>query len=123
MKNIYLNCIEEEKEIKCPIKKDKLIGILSESGEKFCLSQFTESKGVLKFENVLDIIINYENVEKKNIILSITKLLTKSVKKNSFIALETNTDEDIQIITTNYFNFTFNPNYFIYSKNTQPSMR
>ena len=113
MKNIYLNCIEEEKEIKCPIKKDKLIGILSESGEKFCLSQFTESKGVLKFENVLDIIINYENVEKKNIVLSITKLLTKSVKKNSFIALETNTDEDIQIITTNYFNFTFNPNYVI----------
>jgi hypothetical protein len=67
MKSIYLTCIEEEKEIKCSISKDKLVEILSKSGEKFYLSQLTESEGIQKLENVLDIIINYENVEKKNI--------------------------------------------------------
>ena len=109
MKNIYLNCAEEEKEIKCMISKDKLVGILSKNGEKFYLSQLTESEGILKFENVLDIIINYEHVEKKNIILSIIKLLTQIVEKNNYIVFETNIT-DIQIITTNYFKIALNTN-------------
>ena len=110
MKNIYLDCVEEKKELNCIINKDKLIGILAKGGEKFCLSQLTESEGKLKFESVLDIIINYENVIKKNISLSITKLLTPKVEKNNFIVLETNSTEDIQIISTDYFTITQNSN-------------
>ena len=102
MKNIYLNCIEETKQIKCTIKKDELVGILSKSGEKFCLSQVTKEEGIITFNNVLDIILNYENVDKKNININIIKLLTPKVDKNSLIAFETNID-DIPIITTDYF--------------------
>ena len=110
MKNIYLNCVEEALEIKCTINKDKLVGILSKSGEKFCLSQLTESEGILKLEEVYDITINYENVVKKNINLSITKLLTQKIEKNNYIVFETNTAEDIQSITTDYFTITLNEN-------------
>ena len=108
MKNIYLDCEEETKELRCSIRKDKLVEILTTSGEKFCLSQLTEFEGRLKFENVLDIIINYENVKKSNISLSIKKLLTPKVEKNNFIVFETNITEDIQIISTDYF--ILNPN-------------
>ncbi len=111
MKNIYLNCIERKEKIKCTISKDKLVEILSKNGEKFSLSQFTESEGILKFENVFDIIINYENVIKKNINLSITKLLTRKVEKNNFVVFETKTNEDIHIITTDYFIITPNRSY------------
>ena len=107
-KNLYLSCEQENKELKCTISKDKLIGLLSKSGEKFCLSQLTQEEGLLKFENVLDITINYDKVVKKEINLNITKLLTQSVEKNNYIVFETNITEDIPIITTNYFNL--NPN-------------
>ena len=106
--NIYLSCVEENKEIKCTINKDKLVGILSKSGEKFFLSQVTESAGILKFENVFDITINYDKVVKKNIKLSLTKLLTQSVEKNNYIVFETNIAEEIPVITTDYFKL--NPN-------------
>ena len=102
MKNIYLNCIEETNQIKCTIKKNELVGILSKSGEKFCLSQLTKEEGIITFNNILDIILNYENVDKKNININIIKLLTPKVDKNSLIAFETNID-DIPIITTDYF--------------------
>ena len=52
MKNAYLNCVDGEKEIKCTITKDKLVGILSKSGEKFSLAQLTASEGIIKFDNV-----------------------------------------------------------------------
>jgi len=106
--NIYLSCSEANKEIKCTISKDKLVGILSKSGEKFFLSQVTESAGILKFENVFDITINYDKVVKKNIKLSLTKLLTQSVEKNNYIVFETNIAEEIPVITTDYFKL--NPN-------------
>ena len=102
MKNIYLNCIEETKQIKCTIKKDELVGILSKNGEKFCLSQVTNDEGIITLNNVLDIIINYENVNKKNMNINIIKLLTPKVDKNSLIAFETDI-VDIPIITTDYF--------------------
>ena len=110
MKNIYLNCVIETKEIKCTISKDKLISILSKSGEKLYLSQLTVSEGILKFENVFDIIINYENIVRKDINLSITKLITQKVEKNNFIVFETNAPADLQNLITDYFTLTLNKN-------------
>ena len=74
------------------------------------MSQLTESEGIQTFKNVLDIIINYDKAIKKDINLSITKLLTPIVEKNSFIVFETNAAEDISIITTDYFNINQNKN-------------
>ena len=111
MQNIYLTCTEETNKIECFIRKDRLVEIMSRSGEKFFLSQLVKSEGILTFDNVLDIIINYENVVKKNININITKLLTHKVDKNSFIILETETDIDnIPIITTDYFSINTNKN-------------
>ena len=109
LKNIYLNCLEETKEIKCSISKDKLIGILSQNDNEFYLSQLTESEGILKFENVKAIKIYYSNIKKKDIYLSITKLVTKTVEKNNYIVFETNTT-DIPIITTDLFQIPPNSN-------------
>ena len=110
MKNAYLNCVDGEKEIKCTITKDKLVGILSKSGEKFSLAQLTASEGIIKFDNVFDIEINYPNVVKININLTIIKLLTLTVEKNNFIVFQVNTTEVIQIFISDYFNIVPNRN-------------
>ena len=110
MKNAYLNCLDGEKEIKCTITKDKLVGILSKSGEKFSLAQLTASEGIIKFDNVFDIEINYPNVVKININLTIIKLLTLTVEKNNFIVFQVNTTEVIQIFISDYFNIVPNRN-------------
>jgi hypothetical protein len=109
-KSIYLNCIEEPREIKCSINTNKLLGILSQRKKEFYLSQLTESEGILKFENVNNIRIKSLIEYKKDIYLNITKLLTKKVEKNNYIVFETNITDDIGIITTDYF--TLNPNTF-----------
>ena len=112
-KNIYisLNCKteEKEKEIKCSIEKNKLIGVLSTSGENYGLVQLTESEGVLLFNDVLNITINYEKDKKEDIILNITKLLTSKVDKRNYIVYETNITK-LPEITTDYFNIISNRN-------------
>ena len=102
MEKMYLNCIEESKMIKCSIQKDRLVGILTKSGGKFYLSHLTEEEGILKLNYVFDIIIYYENVEKKNISINKIKLLTHKVDVNNFIAFETDID-NISLVTTDYF--------------------
>ena len=103
IKNIYLDCKGETKEVKCTIKKDNLLKVLSKSGEKFGLSQLTDSNGVMAFSEVSNIVIKYENPVKKQIDINIKKLLTQNVDKNSFFVFETNIS-DISPLTTNYFN-------------------
>ena len=109
-KYIFLNCDEEKKELNCKIKKDKLLEILSYSGEKFLLSQLTYYDGILNFDEVFEITINYENVIKQDIFINITKLMDMNgiynnhylVEKNSYIIFETNIT-DIPKISTDYF--------------------
>ena len=103
MKNIYLNCAEETNEIKCSISKDKLVGILSKSGDEYCLYQLTQSEGILKLENVNNIKIYYSDAQQKIIYSNIIKILTHSVEKNNYVVFETNITNDIPIITTGYF--------------------
>ena len=102
MRNVFLNCSDEKKEIKCKIKRDILFGIFSYSTEKYYLSQLTENEGLLIFDKVSMITFNTKNIQRKSIDLEITKLLTNYIDKNSFIALETNI-EDFPIVTTKNF--------------------
>jgi hypothetical protein len=46
IQNIYLNCTEVANEIKCAMKKDKIVEILSKNGDKFYLAQLTNSEGI-----------------------------------------------------------------------------
>ena len=107
MRSVYLNCSEVSEEIKCSASKDKLVKILSKDGDEFYLSQLTKSEGILKFENVMGIEIYYSNVVKKDIYLNITKLLTQTVEKNSYIVFETNIT-DVQTLTTGTFKIPLN---------------
>ena len=103
LKRIYLDCNDDETEVKCIIKKEKLTQILSYSGEKFYISQMTNSEGILPIESILEITINYINPpEKQDIYIEIKKLLTPIVKINNYIAYETNIT-NIPNITTSYF--------------------
>ena len=110
-KYIFLNCNGETKELNCKIKKDKLLEILSYSSEKFLLSQLIDSEGILNFDEVFEITINYLNITKKEIFINITKLIDMNeghndyplIEKNSYIIFETNIS-DIPKIFTNYFN-------------------
>ena len=102
MKKINLECNEQEKQIICNINKDKLLEILSYNGENFYLAQLTNSEGLYIYDSVLNITINYNKIEKKDIYINITKILTEFTEKNNFIVYETNIT-DINKITTDYF--------------------
>ena len=110
IQSIYLNCTEETKEIKCTLQKNKLVEILSKNGDKYYLAQLSNSEGIITFNNVLDIIINYESITKKIININITNLLTTKVERNSFIVLETNNTDNIPAMITDYFSITPNRN-------------
>ena len=109
IKNIILDCKEKTTEIICTFKKDKILEILSYNLEEFYLYQLTETEGMLKFDNVFEIIFIYNNVNKKDIYLSINKLLTPKIQKNNFIVYETNITEASRI-TSDYFNIKQNTN-------------
>ena len=102
MKNIILDCDEESELLKCKLSKTKILEILSNSGEKYELYQSIKSEGYLKFNNVFDITINYDNKNKIDIYLNVTKLLTPFADKNTFIIYETNITKIPHIITDNF---------------------
>jgi len=102
MKKINLECNEQEKQIICNITKDKLLEILSYNGENYYLAQLTNSEGLYIFDSVLNITINYNNIEKKDIYINIEKIHTEFTEKNNFIVYETNIT-DINRIITDYF--------------------
>ena len=102
MKNIILDCDEESELLKCKLSKTKILEILSNSGEKYELYQSIKSEGHLKFNNVFDITINYDNKNKIDIYLNVTKLLTPFADKNTFIIYETNITKIPHIITDNF---------------------
>ena len=115
MKYIYLNCKEEEKEISCTINRDKLIEILSYSGEKFYLSQLTDSQGISHLNDVFEITIIYPSIKKQDIYINITKLIdmadskvsfiVPSIENNTYAVFETNVT-NMHKISTNYFKIT-----------------
>ena len=109
IKNIILDCKEEANEIICPIKKEKIIEILSYSEEEFSLVQLTNSEGILSLDFVSNIIITYNKVKKQTINVNITKLLTPLVDKNNYIVYETNI-RNMPKITTDSFNIAPNRN-------------
>ena len=108
MKIINLECNEREKQIICSVKKNKILELLSFNGENYCLGQLIDLKGLYKFNSVLNITINY-SIEKKDIYINITRLLTSFLEINNFISYETNISDIIKI-STDYFNLTTEKN-------------
>ena len=107
---INLDCTDEEKEVKCTIKKEKLLETLFKKEESYYLSQLTESEGELPVDNVLEIKVKYDIQQKKDISVNIIKLLTTKLEKNNFIVYETNITKNIGSLTTDYFDIAPNKN-------------
>ena len=108
-KKINLDCNDATTEVICNISKNEITQILSYNGEKFNIIQKIDNEGTLPFYSIFDIIINYPNVQKTDINIEITNLLTSIVELNNFIIYETNIT-NISSITTNYFNIAPNRN-------------
>ena len=97
------NCKSESKEVTCNVNKNKLVEILSYSGENYSLAEKIETEGLYIFNSVLNISFNY-NIEQKDIKIKIGNLLTPYVYKNEFIAYEVITENNVtRSITTDYF--------------------
>ena len=108
---IVLNkCMIERKNLICKITKEKIIGILGFSGQIFKCDYLDEVNGKLfKFDNIFNIIINYNNFQKENAYIGITKLLTSYSSIYHYFVYETNITS-INNIITNKFQFQFNEN-------------
>ena len=100
------SCSNESNKLKCTIKKDKLLDVVSSSEEVFSVGEKYDNDGIYKFKSVLDITIKSEIV-KKNIKIKIGQLLTKVVSKNEYIVYDTETEAtDIKEITSDYISLT-----------------
>ena len=110
LKSLRLECSNGQNEVICKLKKEKIVQILSYSGEQFYISLTSNSEGLLSLESILAITINYNNPpQKEDIYLEITNLLSPYVEVDNFIPYETNIT-DINKITTNYFSIAPNKN-------------
>ena len=96
------NCKSESNEVTCNVDKDKILEILSYSGEEYYLAEKLD-EGLYIFNSVLNISFNY-NYNQQNININIGKLLTPYISKNEFIAYEANTESNItSSLTTDFF--------------------
>ena len=108
-KIILQDCKEKGKDLICKIKKEKFYEIFyTDSEQKLNLFPCEYSLREIKFNSVYDIIINFENIQKK-IFVGITGLLTKDVNINTFVAYETNITDISDIISDSFeLNFGIN---------------
>ena len=87
--------------------------ILIKNNEQFKVSTINDAIGIINFDFILDITINYEIEDKKDIYVEITNLLSNYSQEDTPIAFETNAT-NIPNINSDIFNLC----YFKKSKNT-----
>ena len=84
------DCKENGKDLICNIKKEKFYEICTNSSQKLKVYPYDYSLNMIKFNAILDIIINFDNIQKEDVFINITKLLDNNVYFYNFIAYETN---------------------------------
>ena len=104
MKSLRLNsCKRTDDVIRCYVKKDYLLDLLSYSGEIFYLAEKHESEGLIIFKSVLNITLKYK-VTQKIMLMDLGMLLTPIVAKNEFVAYEIKGDIGVlTFFTSDYF--------------------
>ena len=96
-------CDKNENELNCEISKEKIEEILIKNNEQFKVSAINDNIGIINFDFVPNITINYEIGEKEDIYVELKRLLTENVQQNVPITFETNVTK-IPNIITNIFN-------------------
>ena len=86
------NCQSEaEAEVlTCKIEKEKIESILTENNEQFKIGAINDTIGLIPLEHILNITIKYENVEKEDIIIQLTKIVGGVTEVGTPFAYETN---------------------------------
>jgi hypothetical protein len=102
------NCQNDEKEIKCQITKEKIEEILTSQNEVFKIGVMNDNLGIIPFDHILDIIVNYENVQKQDVYLSFTEIIGAVTEVGTPLTYETNIT-DFPTFTSQKFN---NTSYF-----------
>ena len=98
------NCSTENGNVICKIKKENVEEILGFSGDNFKCGYFDSNEyRLMSFDNVFDIKINYNNVQKENIYVNIVRLLSNEVGINSYIAYETNITSLNDIVSYEFY--------------------
>ena len=104
------NCKLNNSELICKLTLEKIEEILDFSGSLFNILALNDNYGIVYFDSVFDIKINYNNITKEDIYIGITKLLKDYSEIYSMIAYETNISS-IENVISRRFSFSFNDSY------------
>ena len=103
--NNYANldsCEVSNQELICTLTKEKIEEFLVQNNEQFNIGAMHEKIGILSFDNVLDITINYENVERQDIYLEIKEIIGGATRKGVPFGLVTNVTEIPNFISAKF---------------------
>ena len=70
---ILEKCESDTEELTCKIKKEKIEEFLVKKNEQFKIGAINDTIGIIPLEHILNITINYENVQKVDIYLELVK--------------------------------------------------
>ena len=84
------NCQSNPEVLTCKIEKEKIESILTENNEQFKIGAINDTIGLIPLEHILNITIKYENVEKEDIIIQLTKIVGGITEVGTPFAYETN---------------------------------
>ena len=108
MRNIILqDCSENGKDLICNIAKEKFYEIHSQNGQKLKLYPCEYSLRKIEFPAVYEIIINFDNIKKEEIIIKKTEIINYNVRFGTFLAYKTDVMNISDIISDSKIIFFF----------------
>ena len=84
------NCQNDTEELSCKITKEKIESILTENNEQFKIGAINDTIGLISLEQILNITIKYNNIQKEDIIIQLTKIVGGITEVGTPFAYETN---------------------------------
>ena len=85
--------IDSSNEVICEISKEKIEEILLKNNDQFKIGVMNNEIGAIPFNHILNITINYENIQKEDIFLEIKELLGGSTETDVPVGFITNVTE------------------------------
>ena len=96
------DCLIENKELICKLKKDKLIEKTFDISQEFGLITFVDSLGMIEVRSVETICVEQKEPIKENIYIGITKLLGNAYTRRQIIAYETDVTSLPNLISNSF---------------------
>ena len=87
------NCKNNTKELICDVAKEKIEEILTSNNEQFKIGAINDMIGIMPLMHILNITINYENIQKEDLFIQLTKIVGGITEVGIPFAYETNITE------------------------------